>query len=71
MTDDQYDLVMPFVLCQSNGGPYDDAAFVAGFSCAKLDTALRELKVWAVQEWVQYLSSTVMPQVDLIAMHHG
>lgn len=28
--EQEYDLVMPFVVCQSQGGPYDDDAFVGG-----------------------------------------
>lgn len=62
-----YGLVMPFVVCQSQGGPYDDVPFVAGYECAMVDGLL-------LQE-VEMLERTVrtanVPQLDLIAMQRG
>ncbi len=65
--DTQFGLVMPFVVCQSQGGPYDDAAFVAGYECALLDSVLRQ-RPDAVD---QNVHSACVPQIDLIAMQHG
>lgn len=62
-----YGLVMPFVVCRSHGGPYDDAAFVAGAEYANIDNALRS-HPYKVE---QYVRTATMPQYDLLAMHHG
>ena len=35
MTD--YELVMPFVVVTSAGGPYDDESYVAGFEASRVD----------------------------------
>jgi hypothetical protein len=66
----RFELVMPFVVVTSKGGPYDDAAFVAGWECAVIDRALG-----AVAEYEATFRRTVhsanLPQLDLIAMKHG
>ena len=76
MTDDDdpmpgYELVMPFVVCASNGGPYDDDSFVAGYELGRLD---RDLAVHAALEYASLartLRSASLDQADLIAMRHG
>lgn len=70
---DEYDLVMPFVVCQSKGGLYDDEAYVAGWEAGKLDLML-EMKCptdggtfrpdWPIHDGNR-------DQFDLIAMRHG
>lgn len=78
MTDDapeggsqpRYELVMPFVVVASAGGPYDDEAFVAGWSCAEVDQALTALAPWRAT-FQRAVRAGVVPQVDLIAMKHG
>lgn len=65
-----YELVMPFVVCASAGGPYDDAAFVAGWRLGCLD---RDLAAAAAAHLPAAATARPadMPQVDLIAMAHG
>ena len=62
----EFDLVMPFLLVESNGGPYDDAAFVSGYRMGLLDADLSSgittPRVIDAQEF---------DQADLIAMRHG
>ncbi len=68
MADGEYEMVMPFVACASQGGPYDDDSFVAGWRLAELDARLAAGPR-------QPTAATVRPcdaqQVDLIAMQHG
>lgn len=71
MDEAEYDLVMPFVLCASQGGPYDDAAFVAGATCGALMEELRVCQAIAAIPKERYVDEALMPQVDLIAMRHG
>jgi hypothetical protein len=67
----EYAPVMPFVLCKSNGGPFDDAAFVAGATCGALIEELRMLRLTAAIPRERYMDARYLPQVDLIAMAHG
>lgn len=72
MSDDEikYELVMPFVVVASKGGPYDDASFVAGWSCAEVDQALGAVSPWNAT-FSRTVRTEVLPQLDLIAMKHG
>lgn len=63
-----FGLVMPFVVVTSVGGPYDDTAFVAGCYYADID---RVLKDWGPPEYSAYVYPALVPQLDLLAMHHG
>lgn len=70
----KYGLIMPFVVCQSKGGPFEDQAFVAGYQAGQIDRALEMLAVDPLADKVHY-TTTVMtaliPQLDLIAMNRG
>ena len=68
----EFSMVMPFVVCKSNGGPYDDSAFVAGAEFGKIASELERwesgaLRVYEMQTQVR---SEMVPQYDLLAMHH-
>lgn len=68
-TDDdgvKYDLVMPFTVVQSRGGPYEDEAFVAGWACGEIMAKLERTPMWK-----GIVREQALPQVDLIAMHYG
>lgn len=69
MSDDAagFDLVMPFVVVKSAGGPYDDAAFVAGCRLGDIDRQMQQGE--AVIE--QYVDPESLPQYDLMAMNYG
>lgn len=64
---DTFSLVMPFVVCASNGGPYEDLAYVAGYEMGYLSGRL-EQKPAAHQQVVRKAN---VPQVDLVAMDRG
>lgn len=65
-----WNLVMPFVVCQSQGGPYDDESFVAGWTLATVDVRLGQCAVDRRPMSVLMPAPSV-PQVELIAMKHG
>lgn len=77
MTDEEtpeggeYDLVMPFVLAASQGGPYDDTAFVAGWRLAELSTLLKTAEQFGLDVPQQTLYPSDEPQADLLAMRFG
>lgn len=64
---DQYSLVMPFIVVTSKGGPFDDAAYCAGYEIGKLDAAL-DAEPRLHQVTIRTLN---VPQADLVAMQHG
>lgn len=65
-------LSMPFVICKSAGGPFDDDAFVAGFTCGLIDSKLGvAAAIGASQAETTTVMRAMVPQLDLIAMRHG
>jgi hypothetical protein len=67
--EQEYGLVMPFVACQSNDGPYDDEAYVAGYEMGLLDQSLATM-AQPFTAWRQMIHSPNRRQADLIAMRH-
>lgn len=63
----RYELVMPFIACQSEGGPYDDDGFSAGFMCGVIYEALHS----GVEELWHTVRTDLLPQLDLVAMSAG
>ena len=72
MSDDEasYGLVMPFVACTSKGGPFDDAAYVAGFEMGRLDEELRSAG-HCLNGGTTTIHAGNAEQADLICMRHG
>lgn len=69
--DDGMELVMPFVVCQSKGGPYEDVAFAAGWQAGEIDRSLRIARVAnvAVVEF-PIVRAELVPQLELIGMRY-
>ena len=70
LDDEGRNIVMPFMVCESKGGPYDDAAFVAGFRAGIIDAYLATDPNNPVPETF-FTEPELIPQLDLIAMRHG
>lgn len=69
---ESWNLVMPFVVCASNGGRYEDNSFVAGYRAGGLDQTLRHLAVLGATGMIEVpVERSLVPQLDLIAMRHG
>lgn len=71
MSDDGYELVLPFVCVASKGGPFDDDAFVAGYRLGMLDLELAMLNTLEFSSVAKVVDKRCLDQVDLIAMHRG
>lgn len=75
MTDEpEYTLVMPFVTCQSNGGPHEDSAYVAGFEMGSLAAVMATyttFRMGPIPEFETTIHAANQPQADLIAMKYG
>lgn len=69
--DDEFSLMMPFVVVESNGGPYDDAAFVAGYQCGLVDAKLAAASAVGANHLVEVCYADLRGQIDLVAMRHG
>lgn len=71
MTEEEpqgYIPVMPFVCCITNGGTYDDHAFVAGVRYGEHAWRLRTEKG---AEYAAYVEPAMVGQYDLLAMDEG
>lgn len=78
MTDDQdrpeeggYALAVPFVVCASKGGPFDDEAFVAGYQCGDIDRALTAIAAAGGNRAEFTVRSVLVHQLELLAMYRG
>lgn len=63
-----HDLVMPFVLCATNGGPLDDDAFVVGWDCGVMYAELTTCQRLGATPRARWVKTAALPQLDLIAM---
>lgn len=64
-----YELIMPFVACLSEGGPFDDDAFTAGFTVGMWYERLGNLTHGCVRiEICEPIRTDLVPQFDLLAM---
>lgn len=74
MSDDSgnpMELVMPFVVTASHGGPFEDTAFVAGYQAGSIDARLAVLAAAEAHSLKVTVHTTLLSQLDLIAMRHG
>lgn len=73
MDEPEWELEMPFVLCASQGGPLEDAAFVAGWNCGSFDLRVAAISSLQVDEFRAPVDepAALVPQLDLIAMRYG
>lgn len=69
MRDGEYGLIMPFMVCASQGGPFDDAAFVAGVSFGQHMTEVSVCP--GATGWSAYVHPAMVPLYDLLAMRNG
>ncbi len=69
--EDGYGLVMPFVACSSQGGPFDDESFVVGFQAGSIDKALAVAREATATEAVFCVNSKLVKQLELIGMKNG
>jgi hypothetical protein len=69
--DPFYELVMPFVVCATNGGPYDDAAYCAGWEAGVIDSTLGIAKsLQSVGHLTLLCRGDNRAQIDLLLMKH-
>lgn len=66
-----YELAVPFIVCTSVGGPFDDDAFVAGFQAGQVNQALKAAAAANAIEVRFTVNSELVKQLELIGMNHG
>lgn len=70
--DGGYELVIPFIPIQSEGGPFDDGAYAAGYEMGRLDVVLSTASNLGLTPDTHYLCNEHnAEQVDLLAMRYG
>lgn len=62
-------LLMPFIVVASEGGPYEDAAYSAGWEAGQVDHQAATLAVGGSIEATVHVEN--LPQIDLVAMRRG
>lgn len=65
--DQDYSLVMPFVVVTSEGGPYDDESFVAGFQSGRIYERMSQGEA----EFTEMVNPDLFRQCNLIARRYG
>lgn len=65
-----FELVMPFVVTDDRGGPYQGEAYVAGYEAGRIDVLLYALPA-DQPTYVCVAHPGNQPQLDLIAMNRG
>ena len=63
------ELIMPFVVCESKGGPFHDDSFCAGYHLGRIDAQMESGEIGP--GGILTLRTPSVPQLDLIAMRHG
>jgi len=66
--DVDYELAVPFTVCASNGGPFEDGAYVAGYEMGLLAGEFNFTTDPAIE---QVIRTDNVTQADLLAMHYG
>lgn len=69
--DHTWGLAVPFVVCTSQGGPYDDESFAAGFSAGRIDAQLQQARLAGADSVTVMARTTLLPQLELLGMHRG
>lgn len=65
-------LVMPFVVVQSEGGPFDDESYSAGYEMGHMWCFLQMVTgMNDIRNIDLMVRSANVPQADLVAMHFG
>lgn len=67
----EFGIIMPFVLCESQGGPLEDVAFTVGFELGQIDQELEVCETLYAEPRDRYLHTVGLAQLDLIAMRRG
>ncbi len=69
--DAHLELVMPFIVCETNGGPFEDQAYCAGWEAGVIDCKLMALSAFGQSATDLLCVEANWPQVSLILMKHG
>ncbi len=65
------ELIMPFVACASQEGPYEDQAFVAGYQSGQINQVLTVGAAIGARSFTFTIYTPLAKQMDLIGMRHG
>lgn len=66
----EYELVYPFIVCQTHGGPYDDETFTAGVQVGWIDRTLAVADAMDIQPVTFTARTVLLAQLELVGMAH-
>lgn len=67
----EFGLLFPFIVCASQGGPYDDDAFVAGVQMGRIDQALQVAAQTGADRLRFTVATRLVRQLELVGMARG
>ena len=67
----KYEVVMPFVVCESTGGKFNDDSYAAGWEASKIDSELAVANLFGALPAGRTVLRPNLPQLDLVAMRYG
>lgn len=69
--DAEFGLVMPFIACVSQGGPFQDRSFVAGFQAGQVYAQLKAARAAGATEVIACVDLHLTRQLELAGMDSG
>lgn len=76
MTDEDdglphFEMIMPFVVVDTEGGPFDDASYCAGYEAGRWASKVEAAKSLRLDVQRETVHRANLPQLDLVAMRYG
>jgi hypothetical protein len=65
-----YELLYPFIVCKTHGGPYDDDTFVAGVQVGWVDRTLATAAALGITPVAFTARTVLLKQLELVGMAH-
>lgn len=69
--DGDAEMLVPFTVVQSHGGPFEDKAFQAGYNMGRLEARFLAAEHFGLGLPTVPIERTMLEQIDLLAMHYN
>jgi len=66
-----WNVEVPFAVCATNGGPFDDASFIAGYQVGRVTNALAHGAELGADSMSFTVLRCLLAQIEVAGMQHG